>query len=142
MEETHDDRKKRAVLQLYSMVKCSTGCDPLLYKGYGCFCGFMGSGVPVDGIDQCCKMHDKCYGYSSCPSYLEYFVPYLWKCYRGKPLCAIDHGTWGGPGSCAARLCQCDLQFSRCLRKFYCPRRRAVCQTSAIRMLQNFLMLL
>lgn len=22
-------------------------------------------------------------------TFLEYLVPYLWKCYRGKPLCAI-----------------------------------------------------
>lgn len=40
-----------------------------------------------DGIDKCCKIHDDCYTNSGCPSYLEYFVPYLWKCYKGQPLC-------------------------------------------------------
>lgn len=100
-------REKRSAYDLYSMVKCSTGCDPLLYKGYGCYCGFLGNGRPLDGIDRwvyhsiwmdfgvdwysipcrCCKAHDNCYEVSSCPKYLEYFVPYVWKCYRGKPIC-------------------------------------------------------
>ncbi|XP_055902522.1 uncharacterized protein LOC129938791 [Eupeodes corollae] len=134
------DRKKRGVIELYSMIKCSTGCDPIIFKGYGCYCGFLGDGYPVDGIDRCCKVHDKCYEYSNCIPYLEYFVPYLWKCYRGKPLCAIDHGEWGGPHSCAARLCQCDLHLSRCLRRFVCPHRRGICRTSKTRMLQNILL--
>ncbi|XP_030562948.1 uncharacterized protein LOC115764200 [Drosophila novamexicana] len=132
-------RGKRDVAKLYSMIKCSTNCDPLIYKGYGCYCGFGGHGVPNDGIDRCCRLHDKCYGQSNCISYLEYFVPYVWKCYRGKPLCAIDHGEWGGPDSCAARLCQCDLRLSRCLRKFYCPNRRAICRSSRTRRLQNLI---
>lgn len=132
-------KHKRDVLRLYSMLKCSTGCEPLSYKGYGCYCGFLGNGVPTDGIDRCCKIHDKCYEQSNCISYLEYFVPYVWKCYRGKPLCAIDHGEWGGPESCAARLCYCDLRLSRCLRQFSCPNRRAVCRSSVARRLQNFI---
>lgn len=47
-----DHRTKRGALILYSMVKCSTGCDPLVYKGYGCYCGFLGSGRTLDGIDR------------------------------------------------------------------------------------------
>ncbi|XP_034662171.1 uncharacterized protein LOC117897440 [Drosophila subobscura] len=133
------DRGKRDVAKLYSMIKCSTGCDPLIYKGYGCYCGFGGHGVPADGIDRCCRLHDKCYGQSNCISYLEYFVPYVWKCYRGKPLCAVDHGEWGGPDSCAARLCQCDLRLSRCLKKYYCPKRRSICHSSRSRRLQNLI---
>lgn len=82
-----EGRSKRGVYNLYSMIKCATGCDPLIYKGYGCYCGFLGSGHALDGIDRCCKMHDYCYTTSSCPMFLEYFVPYLWKCYRGKALC-------------------------------------------------------
>ncbi|XP_037948548.1 uncharacterized protein LOC119680009 [Teleopsis dalmanni] len=133
------ERFKRDVIELYSMIKCSTGCDPLIYKGYGCYCGFLGSGIPVNGVDRCCKIHDKCYEQSNCISYLEYFVPYVWKCYRGKPLCAIDHGEWGGPQSCASRLCYCDLRLTRCLKQFTCPRRRAVCRSSTARQLQNLL---
>lgn len=47
-----NNRSKRGALLLYSMVKCSTGCDPLVYKGYGCYCGFLGSGRTLDGIDR------------------------------------------------------------------------------------------
>ena len=45
------DRGKRGALQLGLMMNCATGCDPLSYQGYGCFCGFMGAGDPMDGID-------------------------------------------------------------------------------------------
>ncbi|CAG7732046.1 unnamed protein product, partial [Allacma fusca] len=34
-------RPRRSVVHLYDMVVCATGCNPLIYKGYGCFCGFM-----------------------------------------------------------------------------------------------------
>ncbi|XP_058821537.1 uncharacterized protein LOC131683516 [Topomyia yanbarensis] len=137
---TRDGRSKRGVYNLYSMIKCSTGCDPIIYKGYGCFCGFLGSGKVLDGIDRCCKMHDYCYSSANCPMFLEYFVPYLWKCYRGRPLCAVDHGEWGGPNSCASRLCHCDLSLSKCLRRYHCPRKRNVCTTSPLRLLQNLVM--
>ena len=45
-------RSKRGALHLYNMVLCATGCDPLAFKGYGCYCGFLGSGYTVDGIDR------------------------------------------------------------------------------------------
>lgn len=46
------DRGKRGVLHLYNMIFCATGCEPLAYKGYGCYCGFLGAGRPTDGIDR------------------------------------------------------------------------------------------
>jgi len=51
---TVDDfqRSRRGALQLAQIMKCATGCNPLSYKGYGCYCGFLGSGTPVDGIDK------------------------------------------------------------------------------------------
>lgn len=45
-------RPRRSVVHLYDMVVCSTGCNPLIFKGYGCYCGFLGSGLTVDGIDK------------------------------------------------------------------------------------------
>lgn len=51
-DDDDDGRQKRDVIDLYSMVKCATGCDPLIFKGYGCYCGFLGSGKALDGIDR------------------------------------------------------------------------------------------
>ncbi|CAH0553903.1 unnamed protein product [Brassicogethes aeneus] len=136
-----ESRSKRGVIHLYNMVSCATGCNPLKYKGYGCFCGFLGSGYPVDGIDKCCKKHDWCYDAANCPMFLEYFVPYVWKCYYNRPLCAIDHDGYGGPGSCASRLCECDRVLSECLSRFPCPNSRAFCRTAPLRLLQNALMI-
>lgn len=45
-------RRKRGVFNLGSMVDCATSCHPLRYAGYGCFCGYLGSGRAVDGIDR------------------------------------------------------------------------------------------
>ncbi|KAK4882087.1 hypothetical protein RN001_005406 [Aquatica leii] len=137
------NRRKRGVIHLYNMVSCATGCNPLIYKGYGCYCGFLGSGYPVDGIDRCCRRHDSCYDASNCPAFLEYFVPFYWKCFNNKPYCGVDEDEdeWGGPGSCAYRICQCDRMLSECLSKYPCPSSRALCRSSPVRLLQNALMI-
>ncbi|XP_063992617.1 uncharacterized protein LOC135170579 isoform X2 [Diachasmimorpha longicaudata] len=141
--DSRKTRRKRSVVHLYNMVVCATGCNPLAYKGYGCYCGFLGSGYPVDGIDRCCWMHDRCYDATGCPTFSEYFIPYYWKCYRGHlPICAILHGSWGGPGSCAQRLCECDRALSKCLRRYPCPSSKAVCTSSPFRLVQNIFMIL
>lgn len=54
-------------------------------------------------------------------------------------IAAVSHGEWGDANSCAARLCQCDLKLSMCLRKYYCPLKRNVCTASPWRLLQNFI---
>ncbi|XP_043269002.1 uncharacterized protein [Venturia canescens] len=142
VRSTSHNRSRRSVVHLYNMVVCATGCNPISYKGYGCYCGFLGSGSAVDGIDQCCRMHDRCYDATECPSFLQYFVPYYWKCYRGyRPICAVEHGKWGGSGSCAQRLCECDRALSECLRRFPCPTSKAVCTTSPWRLIQNIFMI-
>lgn len=51
-QNSQENRSKRGVIHLYNMISCATGCNPIIYKGYGCFCGFLGSGYPVDGIDR------------------------------------------------------------------------------------------
>ncbi|XP_014475691.1 PREDICTED: uncharacterized protein LOC106745007 isoform X1 [Dinoponera quadriceps] len=136
-------RFKRGVIHLYNMVVCATGCNPLAYKGYGCYCGFLGSGYVIDGIDQCCKMHDWCYDATECPMFSEYFVPYYWRCYHGyKPVCAVEHGDWGGSGSCAQRLCECDRSLAECLKKYPCPTTKAVCTSSPWRLVQNLFMII
>ncbi|XP_065217564.1 basic phospholipase A2 PA-10A [Planococcus citri] len=128
--DRNPNRSKRGILELYNMVVCATGCNPLIYKGYGCYCGFLGSGYPVDPIDSCCKRHDWCYNTANCPMFLEYFTPYTWTCYSGQPICI---NGW----SCSYRLCECDRQLAECLSQYGCPRRKAVCTTSPWRLFQN-----
>ncbi|RVE50195.1 hypothetical protein evm_005218 [Chilo suppressalis] len=138
----NENRGKRGVVHLYNMMYCATGCEPLSYKGYGCYCGFLGSGRPTDGIDRCCKMHDECYENIYCPFFTVYFQPYYWKCYHGQPLCALENHRTQHQfiNGCAGRLCECDRQFAMCVKKYSCPRRRALCKSSPIRLLQNLLM--
>ncbi|KOB66665.1 Phospholipase A2, partial [Operophtera brumata] len=130
------DRGKRGVLHLYNMIFCATGCEPLAYKGYGCYCGFLGEGRPTDGIDRFC--YENIY----CPFFTVYFQPYYWKCYHNEPLCALEnyHSKNQVVNGCAARLCDCDRQFAMCVRRYSCPRGRALCRSSPVRLLQNILM--
>uniref|UniRef100_A0A671X8Q5 Phospholipase A2 n=1 Tax=Sparus aurata TaxID=8175 RepID=A0A671X8Q5_SPAAU len=52
----------RALWQFGSMIQCAQpGVNPLLYNDYGCWCGFGGTGTPLDDLDMCCKVHDNCY---------------------------------------------------------------------------------
>jgi len=136
------NNSKRAAVDLYNMIKCGTQCNPLVYKGYGCYCGFLGSGGVVDGIDRCCKMHDWCYYQTTC-KFLEYnlpyFVPYKWTCNGGAPYCLAGKSKDTSTGSCSHQLCECDREFVSCLADYPCPYRKAMCQ-SPWRYWQNLFM--
>lgn len=56
-------------------------------------------------------------------------------------LSLADNGEWGGPNSCATRLCECDRALAKCLRHYYCPRKRAICKSNPFRLLQNLVMI-
>ncbi|XP_013774171.1 basic phospholipase A2 caudoxin-like [Limulus polyphemus] len=118
-------RARRSILQLANVLHCVTGCNPLTYKGYGCYCGYMGEGEPVDEIDRCCLEHDWCYTYSDCPQLLIYFVSYRFECVApGYAHCENDHSM---STDCAAQLCECDRVFAHCVSKYSCPSHRATC---------------
>jgi len=137
-----NNNSKRGALDLYNMIKCGTGCNPLVYKGYGCYCGFLGSGGVVDGIDRCCKMHDWCYYQTSCMGLefnLPYFVPYKWTCNGGAPYCMAGKTKKTNAGSCSHQLCECDREFVECLKEFPCPYKKAMCR-SPWRYWQNLFM--
>jgi len=136
------NNSKRGALDLYKMVKCGTGCNPLVYKGYGCYCGFLGSGGVVDGIDRCCKMHDWCYSQTTCMHieyHLPYFFPYKWTCNGGAPYCIAGSTKKTNSGSCSHQLCECDREFVECLKEFPCPHKKAMCR-SPWRYWQNLFM--
>ncbi|XP_076086588.1 basic phospholipase A2 PA-9C-like isoform X1 [Mytilus galloprovincialis] len=74
---------------------------------YGCFCGWSGSGTPVDGVDQCCKDHDDCYGHvAEC---WPKIWPYSYELQNGTVKCQDS------PSSCKGRICMCDKIFVDCL---------------------------
>ncbi|XP_065573101.1 basic phospholipase A2 PA-12C-like isoform X2 [Artemia franciscana] len=126
-------RNKRDVIQLGQVIKCATKCDPLKYTGYGCYCGFLGHGRVVDGIDKCCKDHDSCYGRIRCRKTLLYFTPYRWQCNHGRPRCEIKSGASSPQGSCAQQLCECDRAFAECIRHYPCPHKKASCPDNPLR---------
>ena len=43
--------KIKALWNLERMGECRLGYNPIVYNGYGCWCGVGGSGTPADGID-------------------------------------------------------------------------------------------
>jgi hypothetical protein len=45
-------RDKRSILQLGRMLECSTKRSRWDYNGYGCYCGYGGSGTPLDDTDR------------------------------------------------------------------------------------------
>ncbi|XP_003740450.1 uncharacterized protein LOC100899826 [Galendromus occidentalis] len=120
-------RHRRSVLQLASMLKCVTGCSPLAFQGYGCFCGYMGDGAPVDPIDTCCLEHDWCYSATRCSHLSTYLLPYHWGCAGpGIAYCSLTDSLSPHYG-CAQQLCDCDLQFARCISRYPCPGHRPSC---------------
>ncbi|MGH0114757.1 UNVERIFIED_CONTAM: hypothetical protein FKN15_046552 [Acipenser sinensis] len=60
LQRTHSIRK-RGLLELAGVIKCSTGRSALAYIMYGCYCGLGGQGWPRDKADWCCHKHDCCY---------------------------------------------------------------------------------
>uniref|UniRef100_T1JLI6 Phospholipase A2 n=1 Tax=Strigamia maritima TaxID=126957 RepID=T1JLI6_STRMM len=119
-------RRRRDVLLLYNVVSCGTGCNPMRLMGYGCYCGFMGAGIPVDGIDKCCQVHDWCYDNVPCPAFMLYFLRYNWQCYPQ-------------PNNCAYRMCQCDRVFAECLKQQPCPNKKVFCRSAPWRLIQNLI---
>uniref|UniRef100_T1KX48 Phospholipase A2 n=1 Tax=Tetranychus urticae TaxID=32264 RepID=T1KX48_TETUR len=115
-------RVKRGLIQLASMIRCVSGCEPFQYKGYGCFCGLFGSGKPVDPIDKCCLKHDQCYAMAPCHQLLLYLMPYSWDCVAPA---LTDYEQ--SKDKCGFSLCECDRVFAECISKYPCPSSKAKC---------------
>ncbi|KRZ58157.1 5-methylcytosine rRNA methyltransferase NSUN4 [Trichinella nativa] len=110
------------------MVECTAHVDGMIYyNNYGCYCGFGGSGTPVDEIDNCCKIHDECYDSAVdsgiCGKWEQYYIWYYWQCNDGNPTCSSDKNK----SKCAQALCNCDRQIAICLGKQPVPKDKKQC---------------
>ncbi|XP_078621276.1 uncharacterized protein LOC144887750 [Branchiostoma floridae x Branchiostoma japonicum] len=97
-------REKRNLAQFGIMVFEVTGRNSLDYNDYGCYCGWGGSGTPVDDIDRCCQVHDACYDSVSWPK----LTTYTYTASRGTATCS------DAPGSNERAVCECDRAVALC----------------------------
>uniref|UniRef100_A0A673CJC0 Phospholipase A2 n=1 Tax=Sphaeramia orbicularis TaxID=375764 RepID=A0A673CJC0_9TELE len=97
------------------MVECAQpDVNPFIYNNYGCWCGFGGTGTPVDEVDMCCKVHDKCYEKArktpGCTAIadLPYVLVYDHTCSGQEVTCSATNNK------CQAAVCECDRVAAHC----------------------------
>ncbi|MFH4976481.1 hypothetical protein AB6A40_003190 [Gnathostoma spinigerum] len=109
-----------------SMVKCRLQYSGYVYNNYGCYCGLGGKGEPVDGIDECCRDHDRCYiDITTCGKRLgklrRYTAYYKWECNDHVPKCKEDNNE------CAMATCECDRKAVECWANYTKPTHKPKC---------------
>ncbi|KAL3882431.1 hypothetical protein ACJMK2_028770 [Sinanodonta woodiana] len=104
---------RRNVIQMCNMVNYYTERTCLEFDRYGCFCGYGQEGrKPLDDVDECCKVHDDCYGEVHCSIWSGLVVGYQYDCSQLSRECECSDKDL-----CANSVCQCDLKFSECLQR-------------------------
>ncbi|XP_018428583.1 PREDICTED: phospholipase A2, minor isoenzyme-like [Nanorana parkeri] len=112
-------RQTRNLLQFRKIIKCTIPDSKPLddYNGYGCYCGFGGSGTPVDSLDACCKVHDNCYSDSrsvvNCNPIFDnpYTEFYAYSCENKVVTCKNENNP------CEMHICECDRKAALCFSK-------------------------
>ncbi|XP_013393799.1 acidic phospholipase A2 PLA-1-like [Lingula anatina] len=107
-EDNVHSREKRNAFQFRKMIKDRTGREPLLYNGYGCWCGLGGRGKPKDGVDRCCRSHDYCYDRlrdNGCNPVISTYTYSL----SGGIVCDSSENN-----SCQQGACECDRTAAYC----------------------------
>ncbi|MGH0188757.1 UNVERIFIED_CONTAM: hypothetical protein FKN15_031284 [Acipenser sinensis] len=105
----------RALWQFGNVIKCAVSTNnPFKYNDYGCWCGFGGSGTPVDQVDSCCKAHDMCYRESrsipACRPLVDspYITVYDYTCTNKQVTCDSSNSA------CQKFICECDRVAAHC----------------------------
>uniref|UniRef100_A0A183BX96 PA2c domain-containing protein n=1 Tax=Globodera pallida TaxID=36090 RepID=A0A183BX96_GLOPA len=131
------------------MAKCHLGHSIAIYNGYGCWCAVDAViAKPLDGIDECCKIHEKCYQNSACKNMLQkyMFYPYNWTCdglnYKVYEKVRQDKIYVSPPENrstikctsvnvgCKRDMCNCDKAVVECFAKYAKPECKKVCPTT------------
>lgn len=118
----------KALWQFGNMIECAQpGVNSLKYNNYGCWCGFGGTGTPLDELDECCRVHDKCYENSrkapGCTSLadLPYIIDYDYTCSNQQVTCSATNNK------CQSTVCECDRVAAHCFaRTTYYPEHKNV----------------
>jgi len=127
-------RTRRDLIGLGNMIGSVTGKGlwsvATTYNGYGCFCGIGGHGKPVDEVDRCCMVHDRCFTsaqrgvcatskntiYSESYKYTSKDTPKSKNGVHADITC-VSASSYKGKGSealCSKTVCECDRQLARC----------------------------
>ncbi|XP_069561141.1 phospholipase A2, minor isoenzyme-like [Brachyistius frenatus] len=111
----------KALNQFRKMILCVLPDSwPVLdFADYGCFCGKGGYGEPVDELDRCCEVHDRCYDdamqHPECWFILDnpYTEFYDYSCDEAnkKVTCGNDNKE------CEMFICECDRKAAECFGK-------------------------
>ncbi|CAH3104332.1 unnamed protein product [Pocillopora meandrina] len=81
-------RTQRNLVQFHNMIKCTTSRSSVYYVDYGCYCGYGGTGNPLDATDRCCQVHDECYGrIMKDPDLCTFSSSVYWKIYSRDDTC-------------------------------------------------------
>ncbi|KAL9984685.1 hypothetical protein ACROYT_G007009 [Oculina patagonica] len=112
-------RKARNLYQFGNMVNCMTNRSRFSYSDYGCWCGMGGKGDPVDELDKCCQIHDKCYDslmYTKChyPFHVYTVVYQYHGCRQCDPISSYPSKDDRVDVECKKLVCECDSAAALC----------------------------
>nr|C1JAR9.1 RecName: Full=Phospholipase A2 Scol/Pla; Short=PLA2; Flags: Precursor [Scolopendra viridis]ACO50769.1 phospholipase Scol/Pla precursor [Scolopendra viridis] len=108
--------ERRSLWNFFFMTFIGGKRAPWKYDGYGNHCGIGGKGSPVDSIDRCCQVHDRCYhevNENECGSYKRNvkFIDYDWYMQDKQIVCDTTDTV------CAQAICKCDKDIVECLNQ-------------------------
>ncbi|NWU39004.1 OC90 protein, partial [Hylia prasina] len=98
-----------ALLNFVNRMKCVTGFCPRDFEDYGCSCRFEMEGLPVDGADECCFQHRKCYEEA-----LEMECTWDPSKISADDSCSTKNLTCESADPCEQFLCTCDKDAIEC----------------------------